>query len=240
MSFGTNRGAVPSADGRLTLADIDTALNAGLAETKSKQGRASLLHVREALQSLHVAGTKITFSNVGDYCVNKHGGPTKQSIQNNIRTARLLQVARAVQSAAKRPRGDKPTEVAILEQIGDLERRSEAEGMLAHRRQLIVLVNELRLAARTSRAIGVVSEEMAKVGIETLEDFASKLEELRQSTPEAVFSDEERQACGRFLKTGLAALDYKVDPPSGEIVDRTSRTVADRGVASALAKVAAL
>lgn len=240
MSRGAGRAPPPGADGGITWADVATCRDAGLAETTSERGRGSLRNVWEALESQYKAGVPITFAGIGALCMGKHGWPTAQSIQNNVRLARMVRIATQAQSAGSKPQGGRPVEEVLLAQIGNLELRAELAVMLEHRRSLIVTVNQLRLAARTSSALGVISQEMAQAGIETLEDLSTRLLEWQRTKPEAMVSEEERMACRDFLEAGLPSLQCRIDPPSGEIVDRSLRTVARRGVAAALGKIAAL
>ncbi len=226
--------------GRPTWADVDRCRDAGLARTSSHRGRKSLEHVGEAIHALRSAHTPITFQAVGAWCVDRHGGPTTQSVQNNERAADIVRTAVAVQAADARPRMGRSIEELILELIGVPALRAACEGLFAHRRARIVEVTDLRAAVRRIDAMAFLSREMAEAGIETLEALAARIKEARPSTTGTDFTEGERTACSAFLSSGMAALGFTVDEPSGEIIDRVQRTVAGPGVASALRKAAGL
>lgn len=232
-----NRGLSPF-DGRPTWADVGAAFEAGLGRTKSDRGRTALRRVHDAIGALRDAGAAISFQAVGAWCVARHAGPVAQSVQNNERTADLVRVAISVQSADIRPHLGRPVEVRLLEQIGNLELRSELEALLAHRRALITEVNGLRLAIRRVRALSFLTGEMAEAGLDRLEQLEARILEWRRGDGRPVFSKEQRAACRAFLDEGLAVCRLIVDEPSGEILDRSLRTIARRGVASALRVVA--
>ena len=218
---------------------VDACLNAGLAETTSAKGRASLLRVREAVGELRRRRVRITVEAVGALCVELHGGPQAPSIRNSDRSVAIVRSAAGAQAAELvPPTPGRPREVQVLEQIHDPASRTMAQGWFAERRAFWDEICKLRAAARLAKAIAFVSDEMLAAGIERLEELVALVESARNDSVLA-FDPEERAACRHFLEIGLAAVGMIIDDPSGEIVNHVSRTVAHAGVASALRKVAA-
>ena len=230
------RGA--SGDGRPTWADVDACLEAGLTKTSSDRGRTALRNVHEGILALRRQGTRITFPAVGKWCVAEHGTPSAQSVQNNQRAADVVRLAAAVQAAdARPPAPGRSEEAEVLDLIGVPALRARLEGWLAHRRALIVEVTNLRAAVRKIQAIAFLSAEMAEAGIDKLEDLVMKVRNARAGSGPA-FTEEECAACRTFLDGGMAAAGLSIDKLSGEIIDRSMRTVALRGVAGVLRRVA--
>jgi hypothetical protein len=237
MNGPTITGRDAAGDGRLTWADVGACFEAGLLETKSDRGRPTLENAHEAIQALRREGVRITFAEVGGRCRAKHGTPTAQSIQNNKRAADLVNMAAAVQAADARPRaGGRSEEAEVLDLVGVPALRARLEGWLAHRRALITETNGLREAFRRTEAIVFLTRQMAEAGVEDLERLVAAVREARAGGLE--FIEEERAACRAFLDGGMAASGLSLDEPSGEIVDRSMRTVARRGVAAVLRRVA--
>ena len=227
-----------SGDGRPTWADVDACLEAGLARTSSDRGRTALRNVHRGVLALRRQGVRITFPAVGEWCLAEHGTPSAQSIQNNQRAADIVRLAAAVQAAdARPPAPGRSEEAEVLDLIGVPTLRVRLESWLAHRRALIVEVTNLRAAFRKTQAIAFLSAEMAEAGIDKLEDLVVKVRDVRAGGGPA-FTEEERAACRTFLEGGMAAAGLSIDKPSGEVIDRSMRTVALRGVAGVLRRVA--
>ena len=242
-SPGDDRRAVADegVDGRLTWPDVRRSFEAGLGRTASSAGRGSLERVHQAVMALRAAGETITFVSVGAWCVARHAGPTFQSIQNNERLADIVRVAAAVQKSERRPSTGRPLEEEILECVlGNAELHRKTEALLADRRALIYEKDQLRHAFRRVEGISVVSKEMAEVGVTTLEELRKRIDGMQASSSGPGFTDQEREGCQAFLLVGMAKLGFEVDEPSGEIIDRSQRTVAGPGVASILRKAAGM
>ena len=227
--------------GRPTWPDVGRVLEAGLARTSSARGRESLERVAQAVAALRIARERITFAAVGAWCVERFDGPTFQSIQNNERLGDVVRVAAEVQACETRPPTGRPLEDEILDCVsGNVDLRSRTEALLADRRAVIFEKDQLRAAFRRVSAMAFLSKEMAEAGVATLEAMIERIRSVKAPPPGQDFTNDEREACRDFLSSGMAALGYSVDEPSGEIIDRSQRTVAGPGVASVLRKAAGM
>lgn len=229
----------PGGEGTLSWPDVADALAAGLERTESSKGAASLHRVNEAVQFFRREGRPITIEAVGAWCLSEHGGPKAQSIRNNQRLVDLVQVAQAVQEPEVRPASGRPVEDRILEQVGNAALRAQAAALLAGRRSHKAMNDALRAGLKRVEPLTVLTEEMAEAALEDLEALAAAIKAARAPAGELEFPATVRADCRRFLTEGLASRGLSVDGASGEIVDRAQRTVAGRGVASALGRIAA-
>lgn len=224
-------------DDRFGWKSVKDALDGALAESRSERGARSLRSIYDAMVVLDEAGHAITFKSVAEQCRHAGGGPVAQSIQNSRPSADLVRAGQATQAAKARPRPPKPFEEEVLARFPELDLRSRVATVFAQLRRATAARDVMAAALRRMEALQVITPEMAESDLDTLEQLARAVADRQSSSGGPLFDEVQRAGCRLFLES-LPVLNLKIDESSGEILDRSARTLAPPGVLSVLRAVA--